>query len=106
MLGRAARAVDDATTSLPSHVGQYGAGHANNSEEVRIEDRLGLFDRTLFRCSRRNTEAGVVHQQIDPAFPTQKTPDSGIEAWSRTSPWRLGLSRGAVVVQPDTYFDS
>jgi len=46
-----------------------GAGHADQAKEVGFEDRLGLLDRALLRASGGNTEARVVHQQVDATLP-------------------------------------
>jgi hypothetical protein len=69
--------VDDATTPVASHVGHDGARHPDDPEEVRIEDRPGLVDRTLFRSGGGDTEAGVVHEQIDVAFHPHHFRDGG-----------------------------
>ena len=71
--------VDDATTPLVSHVGHDGAGHPDDPEEVRIEERSGLFDRALFRSGGGDTEAGVVHGQVDAAVQPQHFPDGGFD---------------------------
>jgi len=38
---------------------------SDKPEEVRFEDRSSLIDRALFGSGRGNTEARVVHEQID-----------------------------------------
>ena len=60
--------VDDAAASLLPHVGKDGARHADEAEEVGLENGPGLFDRAFFGTAWRHTEAGVVHEQIDAAL--------------------------------------
>ena len=60
--------VDDAAVSLASHVRHDGTSHADEPKEVGLKNRLCLVDRTLFCSGGRNTEAGVVHEQVDAAF--------------------------------------
>jgi len=57
--------VDDATASLASHMWHDGTRHSDEPEKVRFEDRPGLIERALFGSGRGNTEARVVHKQID-----------------------------------------
>ena len=71
--------VDDAAASLASHVRHDGTRHADEPEEVGLEDRLGLLDRTLFRSGGRNAEAGVVHEQVDAAFQANEFPHGGFD---------------------------
>jgi hypothetical protein len=40
---------------------------------------LGLFGRALFRCSGRDTEAGVVHEHVDPAGASHHLLDDGVD---------------------------
>ena len=61
------------------HVRHDGTRHPDDPEEVRIEDRSGLFDGALFRAGRRDTEAGVVHEQVDAAFRAQHFCDSSFD---------------------------
>ena len=56
-------------------MGHHGAGHPNDTQEVRIEDRSGL-PIELFRPGGGDTEAGVVHEQIDVALQTHHVPDA------------------------------
>jgi hypothetical protein len=64
---------------LVSHVGHDGACHPDGPEEVRIEDRPRLLDRALFRSCGRDTEAGVVHEQVDAAVQPHHFPDDGFD---------------------------
>ena len=98
--------VDDAATPLASHMGHDRARHPYDPEEVRIENRLGLFDRAFFRSAGGDTEAGVVHEQVDAAFQAHHFPDGGFDRFiarhvegqhRERSLARLGLpSAGAV----------
>jgi hypothetical protein len=71
--------VDDATAPLTSHVGHHGARHPDDPEEVRVEDRPGLFDRALFRSGGSDTEAGVVHEQVDATVEPHHLADGGFD---------------------------
>ena len=64
---------------LVSHVRHDGARHPDDPKEVRIEDRPGLLDRTLFRSGGGDTEAGVVHEQVDAAVQPHDFPDGGFD---------------------------
>jgi hypothetical protein len=64
---------------LVSHVGHDGARHPDDPEEVRIEDRSGLLDGALFRSGGGDTEAGVVHEQVDAAVQPHHFPDGGFD---------------------------
>ena len=64
---------------LPAHVGHDGAGHPDEPEEVRLEDRPSLLDRALFRPAGGDTEAGVVHEQVDAAFQPYHLADGGFD---------------------------
>ncbi len=68
-----------------SHVRHDGARHPDQPEEVRIEDRPGLIERALFCSGGGDTEARVVHKQIDAAFRriTSLTRPPRIRRWSR-----------------------
>jgi hypothetical protein len=50
-----------------SHARHDGPRHPDQSEKVRLENQSGLIDRALFRSGRGNTEASIVHEQIDTA---------------------------------------
>ena len=52
-----------------------GADHADDAEEIGIEDCLRLLDRALFGRGRRDAKAGVVDQQIDMPFKPQHLVD-------------------------------
>jgi hypothetical protein len=58
------------------------AGHADDPEEVRIEDGLRLFDRALLRSGRSDAEACIVHEHIDPAGAPHHLLDRGIDGSS------------------------
>ena len=51
------------------------------SPKVRLEDRSGLIDRTLFRSGGGNTEASVVHEQIDAAVAPHHFADDGFHGF-------------------------
>src|SRR5204863_7200501 len=71
--------VDYSTAALLPHVGRDSARHADDSEEVRVEDRARLFDGALLRSRRGSTETGVVNQQVDSALPPNHFSDYGID---------------------------
>jgi hypothetical protein len=60
-------------------VGYDGTGHADEPEEVGVEDRLGLLDRTLFCSGGRDAEAGVVHEQVDAAVQAEHLLDGRLD---------------------------
>jgi hypothetical protein len=62
-----------------AHVGSDGARHPDQAHEVGVEDRLRLGDRAFLRGRRGNADAGVVHQQVEPAFPSQDLPGHGVD---------------------------
>ncbi len=62
---------------LASHVRHDGARHPDQPEKVRLENRSGLIDRALFRPGGGNTEAGVVHEQINAAVAPHHFGDGG-----------------------------
>src|SRR5688572_21066401 len=71
--------VDDAATALASHVGHDGARHADDPEEVGIENRSCLLEGTLFGSGWGDTEAGVVHEQVDAAGQPYYVGDHGFD---------------------------
>jgi hypothetical protein len=64
---------------LLPHVRHNGSGQAEDTEEVCIEDQLGLFDRDLFRSGWRNAETGIVHKQVDTAGTPHNFLNKGID---------------------------
>ena len=56
-----------------------GTRHTDEPEEVGLKDRLCLVDRALFRSGGRNAEAGVVHEQVDAAFPANEFLHGGFD---------------------------
>src|SRR5436305_601367 len=62
------RDVDDASTSLSTHLRQDSVRHADDAEDVDVKEPLSLYDRVLLRStSRANT--GVVDQDVEAPEP-------------------------------------
>jgi hypothetical protein len=55
--------------------------HADDPEEVRIEDRPGLFDRALFRSGGGDTEAGVVHEEVNATLQPHDVTDGSFDGF-------------------------
>ena len=81
-------------------MGHDGARHPDDPEEVRLEDRPGLFDRALFRAGGSDTEAGVVHEQIDAAFQPHHLPDGGFDRFITGHVERQHLERSRARLVP------
>src|SRR5213594_1055918 len=73
--------IDDATAPLEPHVRHNGSRHPHDPEEVRIENRSRLLDGALFRSGGGDTEARVVHEQVDSALRAQHFPDGGLDGF-------------------------
>src|SRR3989442_1102206 len=73
--------IDDATAPLEPHVRHNGSRHPHDPEEVRIENRSRLLDGALFRSGGGDTEARVVHEQVDAALRAQHFPDGGFDGF-------------------------
>src|ERR1700740_1395281 len=71
--------VDDATILLAAHMRHDSPGHPDYPKEVRIEDRLGLLDRALFRTRWSDPEAGVIDEKVNAAFQLHHLLDSSID---------------------------
>src|SRR5205085_704974 len=68
------RDVDDASTRLGAHVRQDGLRHADEAEEVDVEDALVLSDGT-FLGGTRCTGTCIVDQDVEPPEPLDHAPD-------------------------------
>jgi hypothetical protein len=62
------RDVDDASATLGAHVRQDGLRHTDDTEDVDVQDALGLGDGVLLHGARR-ADARVVDQDVDAPEP-------------------------------------
>lgn len=65
--------VDDASAALGPHVGMDCFGHADDSEDVDVED-APVLDHGAFLGGARGAGAGGVDQDVDPARPSITCP--------------------------------